>query len=82
MGTLFREVAQSQVDVEDLFYMLKERPKVVESPDAREFRFEKGEIEFRDVSFGHKRHQSRGDSLSDSIEGDDISDEGDVKYLF
>ena len=34
MGTLFREVAQSQVDVEDLFYMLKEKPMVVESPDA------------------------------------------------
>eukprot|EP00352_Strombidinopsis_acuminata_P000291 CAMPEP_0176348030 /NCGR_PEP_ID=MMETSP0126-20121128/7546_1 /TAXON_ID=141414 ORGANISM="Strombidinopsis acuminatum, Strain SPMC142" /NCGR_SAMPLE_ID=MMETSP0126 /ASSEMBLY_ACC=CAM_ASM_000229 /LENGTH=59 /DNA_ID=CAMNT_0017696591 /DNA_START=1051 /DNA_END=1230 /DNA_ORIENTATION=+ len=37
MGTLFREVAQSQVDVEDLFYMLKQKPLVSEKPDAVDF---------------------------------------------
>lgn len=37
MGTLFREVAQSQVDVEDLFYMLKQKPLVAEKPDAVDF---------------------------------------------
>jgi len=53
MGMFFREVAQSQVDVEDLFYMLEQKPKVQEAPDAQEFRFDRGLIEFRDVSFGH-----------------------------
>lgn len=37
MGMLFREVTQSQIDVEDLFYMLKKEPAVTESPDAKEF---------------------------------------------
>ena len=55
MGMVFREVAQSQVDVEDLFYMLQQKPKVVESPDAQELRFDKGQIEFKNVSFGHQR---------------------------
>mmetsp|Transcript_21619 Transcript_21619/g.28943 ORF Transcript_21619/g.28943 Transcript_21619/m.28943 type:complete len:90 (+) Transcript_21619:1114-1383(+) len=55
MGMFFREVAQSQVDVEDLFYMFKEKPQVCEVPDAREFEFKEGLIEFKNVSFGHKR---------------------------
>ena len=55
MGQLFREIAQSSVDVEDLFYMLKTKPQVLESPDAKDFVFNRGSIEFKDVSFGHKR---------------------------
>ena len=65
------------MDVEDLFYMLKQKPKVLESPDAKEFNFSRGSIEFRDVSFGHKRTESRGDSLSGEEQVD-----GDIKYLF
>ena len=37
MGMFFREVTQSQVDVEDLFHMLKQKPSIVESPDAKPF---------------------------------------------
>ena len=53
MGTLFREVAQSQVDMEDLFNMLQQKPKVKESPNAKEFEYKEGGIEFKGVSFGH-----------------------------
>jgi len=53
MGTLFREVAQSQVDVEDLFYMLKQKPLVSEKPDAVDFQYKKGEISFNNLTFGH-----------------------------
>ena len=42
MGQLFREIAQSSVDVEDLFYMLKAKPQVLESPDAKDFVFSRG----------------------------------------
>ena len=37
MGMFFREVAQSSIDVEDLFYMLQQKPQVTESPNATEF---------------------------------------------
>ena len=44
--------------------MLEQKPKVMESPDAKEFNFSRGSIEFRDVSFGHKRFETKGDSLA------------------
>ena len=42
MGTLFREVQQTQIDVEDLFNMLHLKPKVQESPNAVEFDYKGG----------------------------------------
>jgi ABC-type transport system involved in Fe-S cluster assembly fused permease/ATPase subunit len=46
MGTFFREIDQSQVDVEDLFYMLKQTPLVTEKEDAKDFVYTEGKIEF------------------------------------
>jgi ABC-type transport system involved in Fe-S cluster assembly fused permease/ATPase subunit len=37
MGTLFREIDQSQVDVEDLFYMLNQQPVIKEKENAIDF---------------------------------------------
>jgi hypothetical protein len=37
MGTLFREVEQSQVDLEDLLIMLRVTPKIMQSPEAKDF---------------------------------------------
>ena len=37
MGTFFRSVDESQVNVEDLMYMLQQVPKVTEKPDAVDF---------------------------------------------
>ena len=34
MGTFFREVEQSNVDLEDLLKMLKKKPKIMEDEDA------------------------------------------------
>ena len=34
MGTFFREVEQSNVDLEDLLKMLKKKPKIMEAEDA------------------------------------------------
>ena len=95
MGMFLREVSQSQVDVEDLFYMLQQKPAVQEAPDAKEFRLERGSIEFRGVSFGHKRSSLGGgvDSLTpknpsyerkdgDDEELKDPAEEDEVKYLF
>ena len=54
MGTFFRSVEQSKVDVEDLFDMLQREPKVTESPDAVDFVFKNGNIEFKGIGFGHE----------------------------
>ena len=53
MGTLFRELDQSQVDIEDLFFMLKQSPTIQEKVDAKEYEYKGGDIKFNDVSFKH-----------------------------
>lgn len=53
MGTFFREVDQSSVDVEDLFHMLKQTPIVKEKENAVDFEYKEGKIEIKDIAFKH-----------------------------
>ncbi len=53
MGMMFREVGQTQVDVEDLVEMLEKVPKIQDSPTAIDFNFVSGKVQFKNVSFGH-----------------------------
>ncbi len=39
MGTFFREVDQSSVDVEDLYHMLKQQPVVKEPENPLQFEY-------------------------------------------
>jgi ABC-type transport system involved in Fe-S cluster assembly fused permease/ATPase subunit len=39
MGMLFREIDQSQVDVEDLYYMLKQQPVIKEKENAIDYNY-------------------------------------------
>ena len=55
MGTFFREVDQSSVDVEDLYYMLKQQPVVQEKEDAVDFEFKEGQITFENLGYRHYR---------------------------
>lgn len=56
MGTFFRTVDQSSVDVEDLFFMLNQKPVVKEIEGARDFEFRNGGIEFNNLGFKHYIH--------------------------
>ncbi len=53
MGTLFREIDQSQVDVEDLFHMLKQVPIIKEKEGAVDLEWKGGDLELRNVEFKH-----------------------------
>ena len=53
MGTFFREIDQSSVDIEDLFHMLKQQPIVKEAPNAKDFEYKSGAIQFQDLTFSH-----------------------------
>lgn len=44
MGTFFREVQQSQVDIEDLYLIMKQDPLVKEKQDAVPYQFKEGRI--------------------------------------
>ena len=73
MGTFFRTVDQSSVDVEDLFFMLNQKPVVKEIENARDFTFQNGTIEFQNLGFKHYIHND-----SDSEKGASF----DEKQLF
>jgi ABC-type transport system involved in Fe-S cluster assembly fused permease/ATPase subunit len=53
MGTFFREIDQAGVDMEDLFFMLKQQPVVKEKEDAAEFEYKTGQITFEKLGFKH-----------------------------
>lgn len=55
MGTIFREVDESHVNVEELFNILEYKSRVVESPNARPLTTTIGELEFRDVQYTYTR---------------------------
>lgn len=56
--------------MEDLLKMLQQKSKIQESPNAKEFQYSEGAIQFKGVSFAHKLEQDQASS------GDDID------YLF
>ena len=55
MGTIFREIDESQVNVEDLFFVVKQVPKVIERPDAVPYAPAGGEVEFQGVDYSFQK---------------------------
>lgn len=54
MGTIFRELDESQINVEDLFNILKMDPRVVEKPDAKQYLYQGGDITLDKVNYAYK----------------------------
>jgi ATP-binding cassette subfamily B protein len=78
MGTFFREVDQSSVDIEDLYHMLKQQPIVQQKKDAKEFKFKEGAIAFEDMTFKHyilHDHSKKNKDKADNNEKDDLVEE-------
>ena len=53
MGTLFRQLDETSVDVEELYHMLNAKPIVKEKENAVDFEFKNGAIKFENVNFKH-----------------------------
>ena len=51
MGSIYRDINHSLIDMERMFALLDEKPEVVERPGAVPLRLDKGEIRFENVSF-------------------------------
>lgn len=74
MGMMFREVSQTQVDLEDMIDMLEKVPKIQDSPNAVDFVYRQGAIKFDNITFAH---------LTDKkAKSEDVEAEQEKNYLF
>ncbi len=53
MGTIYRAIRQSLVDLENLFGILNAEPEILDKPDAKALKVKKGKISFNHVSFSY-----------------------------
>ena len=58
LGTVYREIRQSMVDMENLFALVDEKTDVADAPGAKILRPEGGVIEFRNVSFSYEANRT------------------------
>jgi ATP-binding cassette, subfamily B (MDR/TAP), member 7 len=54
LGSMYRELRQSLLDMETLFNLQKVNVQVKDKPDAKALALSKGEIRFENVSFGYR----------------------------
>ena len=52
-GWYMRELSKTTVDATDLYHMLNTEPIIKQRPDAPEFQFKEGRIEFKNLVFKH-----------------------------
>ena len=53
LGTVYREIRQSLVDMGEMFGLLEQSPDIVEKPNAKVLNVQGGEVHFDHVTFGY-----------------------------
>jgi ATP-binding cassette subfamily B protein len=53
MGTVYREIKQATLDIEEMFRLLNRNPEIEDRPDAKPLQVAAGEVRFEDVHFAY-----------------------------
>jgi ABC-type transport system involved in Fe-S cluster assembly fused permease/ATPase subunit len=64
MGTMYREIKQSLIDIEQMMGILDRNPEVADRPGATELEVDRGAIRFENVSFRYEQERPILDGLS------------------
>ncbi|WP_423908782.1 ABCB family ABC transporter ATP-binding protein/permease [Candidatus Spongiihabitans sp.] len=54
LGSVYRDLNHSLVDMEKMFDLMDERPKIVERDNASVLKFKKGQIRFENINFAYQ----------------------------
>ncbi len=69
LGSVYRELNHSLIDMEKMFDLLDEQPEVVEAPQAQPLNLDKGEIQFKNVRFSFQPEKPMLQDISFSVPG-------------
>ncbi len=72
LGSVYRELNQSLIDMERVFGLLDERPAITDSPGAAPLECSAGEIAFHDVSFGYRGDRAILEDISLTVRGGEM----------